>query len=56
MPETILKSPPLAGVATTRRRLFVLQPNSQCPSVDQEHVWCTLVSDLTTEMTRVGKG
>ena len=44
MPETILKSPPLAGVATTRPRLFVLQPNSQCPSVDQEHVWCTLVS------------
>ena len=35
---------PLAGVATTRPRLFVLQPNSQCPSVDQEHVWCTLVS------------
>ena len=40
----MLKSPPLAGVATTRRRLFVLQPNSQCPSVDQEHVWCTSVS------------
>ena len=33
-----------AGVATSRPHLFVLQPNSQCPSVDQEHVWCTLVS------------
>jgi DNA-binding beta-propeller fold protein YncE len=28
MPETILKSPPLAGVATTRPRLFVLELNA----------------------------
>ena len=40
MPETILKSPPLAGVATTRPRSL----SCRCPSVDQEHVWCTLVS------------
>jgi len=44
MPDTILKSPPPPGVATTRPRLFVLQANSQCPSGRPRHVWCTLVS------------